>query len=111
MPAQYKVLGQQTPLSNTMTTLYTVPASTNTIVSTLNICNPNYLVNVAVSIAVIPNGRTLASNSYLVYSLPVPYWDTISLTLGLTLSSNDVIQVYANGQGNVAFSAFGTEIT
>ena len=111
MGASYKVLGQQTPTANTNTTLYTVPASTNTIVSTINICNPNAAANVGVNIAVVPSGRSLSQNNYIVYQLPIPSYDAVALTMGITLASNDSIQVYATNYSNVAFSAFGTEIT
>ena len=35
----YKVLGQSNPSATTATTLYTVPAATQTIVSTITVCN------------------------------------------------------------------------
>jgi hypothetical protein len=111
MGAQYKVLGQVTPASLVNTVLYTAPSTANTIVSTLAICNPNAAANVQVQIAVIPNGTSFTQKNYIAYNLPIPFYDTITLTLGLTLSGNDSIQVYANGYSNVSFSAFGTEIT
>jgi hypothetical protein len=39
MATTYKVLGQLNPAATTPTTLYTVPASTSTVVSTITICN------------------------------------------------------------------------
>jgi|LauGreDrversion2_3_1035106.scaffolds.fasta_scaffold15770_2 membrane-bound inhibitor of C-type lysozyme len=39
MATTYKVLGQSNPAAATATTLYTVPAATSTVVSTINICN------------------------------------------------------------------------
>ena len=39
MPQTHKVLGQSNPAATTLTTLYTVPASTSAVVSTLVICN------------------------------------------------------------------------
>jgi hypothetical protein len=35
----YKILGQVQPGANSLTTIYTVPASTNTVVTTITICN------------------------------------------------------------------------
>ena len=113
MAAQYKVLGQVAPTSNTLTTLYTTPSSANTIVSTLAICNPNptSTANVPVHIVVLPNGQTLSQNNYIVYNLPIPSFDTVTLTLGITLAGGDRIQVNSNGVSNISYSAFGTEIT
>ena len=111
MGAQYKVLGQTVPAASINTTLYTVPSTANTIVSTLAICNPNPIANVGVSIMVIPNGQSLTHKNYITYNMPVPFYDTITLTIGITLAGGDSIQVYANGYSNISFSAFGTEIT
>jgi len=112
MAIQYKVLGQVAPTSATMTTLYTTPSNANTIVSTLAICNPNptSTANVPIHIVVIPNGQTLSQNNYIAYNLPIPSSDTITLTLGITLSGGDRIQVSSNGVSNISYSAFGTEI-
>jgi hypothetical protein len=47
---------------------------------------------------------------YLAYDVSIPANDTTILTLGLSLATTDVVTVYA-GNGNLAFSLFGTEIT
>jgi len=39
MPINYKVLGQSNPAATTATTLYTVPAGTQAVVSTIAVCN------------------------------------------------------------------------
>ena len=39
MPTTYKVLGQSNPSATTATTLYTTPSATQTIVSTITVCN------------------------------------------------------------------------
>ena len=39
MATAYKVLGQSNPAATTLTTLYTVPAVTSAVCSTLSICN------------------------------------------------------------------------
>ena len=39
MATTYKVLGQSNPAATTATTLYTVPAATSAIASTITICN------------------------------------------------------------------------
>ena len=59
MAATYKVLGQSAPSATTATSLYTVPASTSTIVSTLTVCNRDTTAG-TFRIAVRPAGATLA---------------------------------------------------
>ena len=39
MATNYKVLGQSIPSATTATTLYTVPAATQAVVSTITVCN------------------------------------------------------------------------
>jgi glucose-6-phosphate dehydrogenase assembly protein OpcA len=109
MPTVYKVLGQQNPAATTATTLYTVPASTSTIASTLNVCN---LANSAATfrVAVRPAGAALANTHYVTYDTNLPANDSIAMTMGLTLATTDVVTVYAN-TANVNFSLFGTELS
>ena len=59
MAITYRVLGQINPAANTQTTIYTVPAATSTIVSTVSICNTNSLAT-TFSLAVQPQGAALA---------------------------------------------------
>lgn len=108
MAIAYKVLGQSKPAATTATTLYTVPSSTETIISTLTICNLG--VSTTYRIAIRPNGATLADQHYIVYDAPINQYDSIMLTLGLSLDAADVITVYA-GTANVSFNVFGSEIS
>jgi hypothetical protein len=109
MAITYKVLGQINPTANTQTTLYTVPAATSTIISTISVCNINAAAT-TFSIAVQPAGASLTSKNYLNFNTSLPGNDTMTLTLGITLAATDVISANA-ATGNVAFNAFGSEIT
>ena len=109
MTVSYKVLGQSNPTINTQTQLYATPASTNTIISSLTICNQS-TSNATYRIAVQPANAAITSKHYISYDTLVPSNDTIALTLGMTLSANDVVSVQANSS-TVSFSLFGTEIT
>ena len=109
MPISYKVLGQSNPTIATLTTLYTTPASTNTIVSSLTICN-QATSNATYRIAVRPANSAVDPKHYISYDTLVPSNDTIALTLGMTLGATDVVSVYANSS-TVSFTLFGTEIT
>jgi len=109
MATTYKVLGQSNPSATTATTLYTVPASTSAVVSSLNICN-QAATTATFRIAIRPAGATLASNQYLSYDTTVAANDTISLNIGMTLATTDVITVYASS-ATLSFILFGTELT
>lgn len=108
MATTFKVLGQSNPAGNTATTLYTVPSSTSTVVSSINVCNLD-VSNATFRIAVRPAGASLANTHYVCYNAPVPGYDTVSLSLGLTLATTDVLTVYGS-TSNITFSAFGSEV-
>ena len=109
MPTNYKVLGQVAPSATTATTLYTVPAATEAVISTIVVCNRS-VTNRTFRIAVRPNGATLANEHYIAYDVTVGLSDSTTLTLGLTLDAADVLTVYASTT-DLSFSAFGSEIT
>ena len=109
MAIVYKVLGQSNPAATTATTLYTVPAATIAVVSTITICNQSVSAD-SYRIAIRPAGATLAAQHYIAYNGAIPAYDSISLTLGITLATTDVITVYA-GTTTLSFSAFGSEIS
>jgi len=108
MATTYKVLGQVNPSATTATTLYTVPASTSTVVSTITVCNQAASA-ATFRIAVRPAGATFEAKHYVSYDSTVAANDTTALTLGITLATTDVITVYAS-TATVSFNAFGSEI-
>jgi hypothetical protein len=109
MPATYKVLGQSAPSATTATTLYTVPSSTSTIVSTLTVCNRDSSAG-TFRIAVRPSGASLANQHYIVYDSAIAANDTVTFTLGITLATTDVVRVYSSNT-NLSFSLYGSELT
>ena len=109
MPTIYKVLGQSAPSATTDTTLYTVPAATDAIVSSLVIANRDSS-SATFRVAVRPAGATLANQHYIAYDVTVGANDSTVLTLGLTLDATDVITVRASS-ANLSFSAYGSEIS
>lgn len=108
MATTYKVLGQSNPTANTLTTVYTVPAATQTVVSTVTVCN---LANIATTfrLAVQPANAAIANKHYVNYDTPLPANDTIALTIGMTLGNTDVISANC-ATGNVSINVFGSEI-
>ena len=79
MPTVYKVLGQSNPAATTATTLYTVPASTSAILSTVTVCN-QAATSASFRIAVRPGGATLAAQHYVAYDIAIAANDTTCLT-------------------------------
>lgn len=109
MPTAYKVLGQSAPSATTATTLYTVPSATETVVSTVTVCNRGSSAG-TFRISVRPNGASLANQHYIVYDASCAAKDTITLTLGITIDASDVLEVYASS-GDFSFNAFGSELS
>lgn len=109
MAQTHKVLGQLYPAITTSGTLYTVPSLTQTICSTLSVCN-TASGSTSFRVAIRPTGEAVTSKNYICYDSPIAANDSVLLTLGLSLEATDVVSVYANS-GVLAFSLFGVEIT
>ena len=108
MPSVYKVLGQSAPSATTDTDIYTVPAANSAVTSTLAVANRG--PSTTFRVAVRPAGANLANQHYVIYDNYVEQYDSVFLTVGMTLAATDVVTVYA-GSANLSFSLFGSEIT
>lgn len=108
MAQSHKVLGQTAVSSTATFDLYTVPASTEAVISTIGICNRGVSANYR--IAVRPAGASIEDKHFLVYDASVNANDSAFLTLGVSMAATDVLTVAA-GNTHVSFSAFGVEIT
>ena len=109
MANYYKVLAQSNPSANTLTAAYTVPSSTSTVVSTVVITNfgPS---PASYRISVRPAGASIAQRMFIAYDITIPALDSTALTLGITLATTDVVDVYSS-TGLVNFNIFGSEIS
>ena len=109
MAIAYKILGQLISTANTAANLYSVPAATSAVLSTVCVCNQ---ANTAATfkLAVRPVLTALGSQHYLNFDTQIPGNDSITLTLGITMGNTDVMVVNAS-TSNISFSAFGSEIT
>lgn len=106
MAASYKVLGQVATVTGNAN-LYTCPGPA-TIVSSLTICNCNNVAN-SYRIMVRINAATAQqTQQYLAFDAALGANETVVLTLGLTLSTGDILTVSSNVAA-VAFQAFGVE--
>ena len=107
MATTYKVLGQLAPAS-TSGDLYTVPAVTETVVSTINVVNTG-TTDSTISVAIRKNGDIIETKQYIINGLVLNAKVTLAYTSGLTLDAADVITV-SSTNNDCAFSAFGSEI-
>jgi hypothetical protein len=109
MPTIYKVLGQSAPAATTNVNLYTVPAATSAVISTIVVANRAGTAS-TYRIAIRPAGVTLANEDYIAYDVTVGGGDSTTLTLGITLAATDIVTIYAS-TANLSFNIFGSEIT
>lgn len=108
MTTKYKILGQAAPTPNTLTAIYTVPASNSAVISTITICNQT-ASNGSYSISVANSGASDSNTQYIIRGGVVPAADSIGITLGLTLGATDVVRANTN-LANVSFNVFGSEV-
>jgi len=109
MATAYKVLGQVAPAATTATALYTIPAATEAVVSSISVCERGGS-QATFRLMVRPDGAALSNEHYLVYDATVAANDTIILTIGITMDATDVLEVYASS-ADLSFHAYGSEIT
>ncbi len=108
MAKTYKVLGQSAPGATTLTTMYTVPAATSAVCSSITVCNRGAWATFR--IAIRPLGVPIADQHYIAYDCPLDQNDTKTFTIGVTLAATDKVDVY-NNNATISFSLFGCEIT
>ena len=108
MADAYKVLGQSNPGAATLTTAYTVPAVTSAIISTIVVANRS--VATSFRLAIRPAGAAISNEHYIAFDVAIGANETISLTLGITLATTDVVSVYAT-LATLSFNIFGVEKT
>ena len=109
MAITYKILGQSNPTANTLTTVYTVPAATQAIVSTIVCCNQGS-ASANVSLTVQPANASANSAMYVASNISVSIQNSLALTLGITMGATDTIRTYCS-TGNIAVSIFGSEVS
>lgn len=109
MNSSLKILGQIAPAASTLTTLYSCSATNGVSVSSISICNTTASeITIRVSVANANEADSL--KQYLYYDLNIQAKDTFMATIGLSLSKNDVVRVWASTT-SVAFQIFGVEIS
>lgn len=103
------MLGQSAPTATTDTDVYTVPAATEAVLSTIIIANRAGTAG-SFRLAIRPDGAAISNVHYIAYDVPVAANDSTTLTLGITLDAADVVTVYCSS-ADMSVNVFGTEIT
>lgn len=110
MAINYKILAQVHPSNSSETDLYTVPAATQAIVSTMTVTNVTASPVTCRVHARIAGAATGHVNAIL-YDVSVAGNSVAAFTLGLTLAATDVVTVKTSGGATLTFQLFGSEIT
>ena len=110
MATSYKTLGQLDLTTTSLTDLYTVPSSTETVVSTVMIANRSASAT-TLRLAIRVDGDAISNQHYIAYDVPVAANDSTTLTLGIALLATDVITVSAGDADALSINAFGAEVT
>jgi hypothetical protein len=109
MANNYKSPIQVKPSANTLTTLYTVPASTQAIFSAINICN-TASTDATFRIAFRPDGEAIDPKHYIIFDATIAGNDTYMINQGMSMDTTDVLSVYASS-ASVSFTGFYAEVT
>ena len=110
MTTNYKILGQTAPTAATETLNYTVPASTSTLVRSINITNTSATTD-TYRVSLVPTAGSASVNAnYIAYNNPIPGNSTITIKSGYTLPTGAGIRVTSTN-GTTTFSTFGAEIS
>lgn len=105
-----KILGQNKPAATTDATLYTVPASTDTVVSTIVVAETGGAVATFRICADSAGGTTTVVGKALAWNVAIPANGIVTLTLGITLAAAATL-VIQGSTANLTFTAFGQENT
>lgn len=104
-----KIPSFSSPAADTLTSLYTVPASTTAVIPTINVCNTSASA-ATFRIGIRPNGAGIQQQNYLVYNSNISAFESIIFNQGLMLNAGDILAVYSSAS-TLAFTAFKMEVT
>ena len=104
-----KTLAQSAPSATTLTDIYTVPALTSAVLSSMIVCNRG-ATSTTFRISIAVAGLADTAKQYIYYDVPISKNNTFIATIGATLGATDVVRVYA-GNANLSFTLVGVEET
>jgi hypothetical protein len=100
---------QGTAGTSTYATLYTTPAATEAVISSLVITNQSSSA-ITVRVGMDTTAGTPGASEFLVYDAAIAGNDTVALTLGITMPASNFIRV-ASSSSSCNFTAFLSEIS
>jgi hypothetical protein len=111
MATTYKRLGAilSSGVIGTADTVYTCPAATSAVVSTIVICNQ--AASPATYRLAISTTTSFVTSGYLIYGAIVPANDSIFLTIGATLDSTNKYLLCSGSANTLSFTVLGAENT
>ena len=109
MATTYKSPAQLEPTAQTLSTLYTVPANTQAVISNIHACNLGG-TSASIRVAVRPDGASIADQHYLFFGLMITAFDTVEFGHGITMDAADVLSVWSSS-GSVSFNLSYAEVT
>lgn len=88
--------------------VYTVPASTQTTISTVTVCNRN-TASGTFDIRVRRSGQVADNKEYIYFQQFLDQKSTYAATIGITLATGDI--VIFNGPATMSINIFGIEVS
>jgi hypothetical protein len=100
---------QGTSSTGTYATLYTTPASTEAVISSLVICNQSSS-SITIRVGLDTTEGTPGQDEFLIYDAAVAGNNTVALSLGIALDAGKYVRVSSSAD-TCSFSAFVSEIS
>jgi hypothetical protein len=110
MAFRYKTLGQAAPTSTANIDIYTVPADTEAIVSSIVVCNTT-AEGTSFRIFQRIDGAAAGTANAIAYDVDIAANSLVSIELKLTLDATDVISVRSATSNALTFTLNGSEIS
>lgn len=105
-----KILGQNKPAATTDATLYTVPAATDTVISSIVVSEVNGVAATFRICVDSAGGTTTVNSKSIAWNVAIPANGIVTLNLGITLPAAATVVIQAS-TANCTFTAFGQENT
>jgi hypothetical protein len=109
MPTTYEIIFQY-EATNALVDAYTVPAGTQHVVSTINICNFSG-GSESIIIKIAKSGAADTNAHYIYPDINCDPNDTFQATAGFTLNVGDVVRIQASANNAIAINFFGSTTT
>ena len=109
MPTTYKTLGQLSSTADTESTIYTVPGSTQAVISAISVLNLN-TSSASYRIRIKVNNAENSDKQFIFYNTILFPKETTITNAGITLGAGDVVTIYSPAS-SVVFNLYGSEIS